>query len=56
MLFDAVKSLAAEGAGIIFISHRLDEVLELADRIVVLRDGKKVADEARSTVDHDQLV
>jgi len=56
VLFDAVKRLAAEGAGIIFISHRLDEVLELADRIVVLRDGKKVADEARDEVDHERLV
>ncbi|HWL02219.1 MAG TPA: sugar ABC transporter ATP-binding protein [Microbacteriaceae bacterium] len=56
VLFAAVKKLAAEGAGIIFISHRLDEVLELADRIVVLRDGKKVADDQRSTIDHDQLV
>ena len=56
VLFDAVKKLAAEGAGIIFISHRLDEVLELADRIVVLRDGKKVADEARSGIDHERLV
>jgi ribose transport system ATP-binding protein len=56
VLFDAVKSLAADGAGIIFISHRLDEVLELADRIVVLRDGRKVADEPRSEVDHDRLV
>jgi len=56
VLFDAVKKLAAEGAGIIFISHRLDEVLELADRIVVLRDGKKVADESRSEIDHERLV
>ena len=45
-----------EGAGIIFISHRLDEVLELADRIVVLRDGRKVADQPRSEIDHDKLV
>ncbi|OJX67977.1 MAG: hypothetical protein BGO95_06395 [Micrococcales bacterium 73-13] len=56
VLFDAVKQLAAEGAGIIFISHRLDEVLELADRIVVLRDGKKVADADREHVDHERLV
>ncbi|HWL01793.1 MAG TPA: sugar ABC transporter ATP-binding protein [Microbacteriaceae bacterium] len=56
VLFDAVKKLAADGAGIIFISHRLDEVLDLADRIVVLRNGQKVADERRETVDHDRLV
>jgi len=56
ILFEAVKKLAAQGAGIIFISHRLDEVLELSDRIVVLRDGRKVADEARTEVDHERLV
>ena len=56
VLFDAIKRLAADGAGVIFISHRLDEVLELADRIVVLRDGKKVADDERPSIDHDKLV
>ncbi|GLI26565.1 ribose import ATP-binding protein RbsA [Agromyces rhizosphaerae] len=56
VLFDAVRTLAAEGAGIIFISHRLDEVLDLADRVVILRDGKCVADEDRATLDHDRLV
>ena len=56
VLFDAVKKLAEDGAGVIFISHRLDEVLDLADRVVVLRDGKKVADEPRATLDHDRLV
>jgi len=56
ILFDAVKKLAAAGAGVIFISHRLDEVLEIADRVVILRDGKKVADEGVETLDHDKLV
>lgn len=56
ILFDAVKRVAADGAGVIFISHRLDEVLEMADRAVVLRDGRKVADEKREALDHDQLI
>lgn len=55
-LFDAVRRVAMEGAGIIFISHRLDEVLDLADRIVVLRDGRLVADVEATAVDHDELV
>ncbi len=55
-LFDAVRRVAREGAGIIFISHRLDEVLDLADRIVVLRDGRLVADVETTAVDHDELV
>lgn len=56
ILFDAVKRVAADGAGVIFISHRLDEVLAMADRVVVLRDGKKTADVRRAALDHDQLV
>jgi general nucleoside transport system ATP-binding protein len=41
-LFTIVRSLQAEGKSIIFISHKLNEVLEIADRITVLRQGKKV--------------
>jgi len=55
-LFDAVRHAAEGGAGIVFISHRLDEVLEIADRIVVLRDGKVVADAGAADVDHEALV
>src|SRR5437588_610975 len=41
-LFEIVRSLRADGKSIIFISHKLNEVLEIADRITVLRRGKKV--------------
>ena len=40
----------------IFVSHRLDEVLDLADRVVVLRDGRLVADTPVAHLDHDRLV
>ncbi len=41
-LFEILKRLVAEGMSVIFISHKLNEVLEIADRITVLRRGKKV--------------
>jgi simple sugar transport system ATP-binding protein len=47
-LFEIIKSLKAEGKSIIFISHKLNEVLEIADRITVLRRGKKI-----DTVPHE---
>ena len=56
VLFEAVRRVAASGAGVVFISHRLDEVLELADRVVVLRDGRVVAEEPTDRLDHDAIV
>ena len=41
-LFGALRQLRAEGVGMIYVSHRLDEVFEIADRVVVLRDGETV--------------
>ena len=41
-LFTIIRSLQADGKSIIFISHKLNEVLEIADRITVLRQGKKI--------------
>jgi general nucleoside transport system ATP-binding protein len=41
-LFAIIKSLQADGTSIIFISHKLNEVLEIADRITVLRRGKRI--------------
>ena len=41
-LFEIVRSLTAQGKSVIFITHKLNEVLEIADRITVLRRGKKV--------------
>ena len=42
-LFGVLRDLTREGASVIFVSHRLDEVLELCDRVTVLRGGKQVA-------------
>jgi ABC-type sugar transport system ATPase subunit len=56
VLFDAVRRVAAEGAGVVFVSHRLDEVMDLADRAVVLRDGRLVADRPAAELSSDRLV
>ncbi|MCC2098901.1 MAG: sugar ABC transporter ATP-binding protein, partial [Hyphomicrobiales bacterium] len=42
LLFRQIERLKAEGVGIIYISHRLEEIRQIADRIVVMRDGEKV--------------
>jgi ribose transport system ATP-binding protein len=44
LLFKQIEKLKSEGVGIIYISHRLEEIRQIADRIVVLRDGEKVAE------------
>jgi simple sugar transport system ATP-binding protein len=54
-LFAAIRSLAARGLAVIFISHKLGEVLALAHRIVVLRHGRKVADLSAEGADRDTL-
>ena len=47
-LFAALKDMARQGLSLIFISHKLDEVMQTADRIVVLRGGKRVAERRAS--------
>ncbi|THD46316.1 MAG: sugar ABC transporter ATP-binding protein [Bradyrhizobium sp.] len=42
-LFAALRLLRARGLGIIYVSHRLDEVFQIADRVTILRDGRKIA-------------
>ena len=42
-LFAIIKDLKSRGLGIIYISHRLEEIFAVADRVMVLRDGQHVA-------------
>ncbi|MEA2361358.1 MAG: ribose transport system ATP-binding protein [Thermoleophilaceae bacterium] len=56
LLLNAVRRYAAAGQGILYISHRLEEVLEVADKITVIRDGWKIATLPRAELDHDSLV
>jgi len=43
LLFTQIRKLKAEGVGIIYISHRIEEVIRIADRVTVLRDGKVIS-------------
>src|SRR5262245_40350657 len=54
-IFEVLKRLASEGHSIIFISHKLYEVLEIADRITVIRRGKVVGERLPSETDEDDL-
>lgn len=45
-LLSAIKRLAASGIGIVFISHRLDEIMQVSDRVTILRDGEHVVTKA----------
>jgi ribose transport system ATP-binding protein len=55
-LLEVVKDLRAHGVGIIYITHRLGEVEQIADRAVVLRDGANAGRLARAEINHDNMV
>jgi rhamnose transport system ATP-binding protein len=55
-LFGLVRRLRSEGTAIIFISHRLEELFEVADRVTVLRDGSYVETRQVKDVTRDELV
>ena len=55
-LFKAIEKLKTKGVGIIYISHRLKEVLDIADRITVLRDGKLVKTLIGREATYDEVV
>ncbi len=54
-LFASLKRMAAEGRSVVFVTHRIDEVMAIADRITVMKLGKVVATKLRSEVTQDQL-
>ena len=55
-LFELMRALRARQVGIVYISHRLDEVTALADRVSVLRDGELVATRERSATGKDEII
>jgi ABC-type sugar transport system ATPase subunit len=55
-LFDVVSGLSASGSGVIFITHRMDEITEIGDRITVMRSGETVATLTREQSSPRELV
>ena len=56
LLFGRLRALRAEGVAIIYISHRLEEIFELCDRVTVLKDGKFMACRSVAEVNRHELV
>jgi ribose transport system ATP-binding protein len=55
-LIQVVKDLRANGVSVVYISHRLQEIERLADRVVVLRDGRNAGELRRGDISHDRMV
>jgi ribose transport system ATP-binding protein len=55
-LFEVLRKIRAEGRGIVFISHFLDDVLEISDTVTVFRNGKKVATENARHLSKDSVI
>lgn len=55
-LFDILRKLTARGVGMIYISHKLDEVFAMSDRITVLRDGKTVGTNAAAELTKEKVI
>lgn len=55
-LFEVIRTLRSRGVSIVYISHRLGEISELADRITVLRDGRVAGELNKTNATHDAMV
>jgi rhamnose transport system ATP-binding protein len=55
-LFGIVRALRSEGAAVVYISHRLEEIFALADRVTVLRDGQSVGTNTVGEIDEAKLI
>ena len=55
-LMDLIRSLKAKGIGIIYISHYLEEIFEIGDRITILKDGESMGTFPRSGIDMDTVI
>jgi ribose transport system ATP-binding protein len=55
-LFELIEELTGQGIAVLYISHRLDEIFRIADRVTVMRDGKAVATHRAEDLDEERLV
>ncbi|MBB3949982.1 sugar ABC transporter ATP-binding protein [Aureimonas jatrophae] len=55
-LLDVVRSLRAQGVGIVYVSHRMNEIFEISDRVTVLRDGRTIDTRPTAEVSEASLV
>ncbi len=55
-LFRIIASLRENGVGMFYISHRLEEIFQIGDRITIMRDGKKIATAPMESMDMDKVV
>ena len=55
-LFEVVKKLKQKGTGILYVSHKLDEIFEIADRVTVLRDGEYIGTEPIENLNKEKLI
>ena len=55
-LFGIISDLTASGVGVVYISHRLEEIFEISDRITVMRDGEHIITSPASELDAEELV
>src|SRR5579884_1024184 len=56
VLFKQIARLKEQGVGIVYISHRMEEVRRIADRATILRDGQAVANRPMTEMEHDEIV
>lgn len=56
ILFEIINGLRSEGKAIAYISHKLDELFKIADRYIVLRDGRTIESGDMQGIDHDTLI
>lgn len=56
LLFNLIRHLAEQGTAIIYVSHRMDEIFQIADRITVLQNGKVIGTKQSTETDPDQII